>query len=141
MLGMATFTIGLSSLFLGQTDQGRSMRALAQDREAAALCGINPATTSIAALGLAAVLAGLAGIFYSSLYPLGPRDGLDLTLKALFIVVAGGMGSLRRPALAGLILGFLEAVSALFFTYISTDTVIYTLLVGYLVLKRRGRWN
>jgi branched-chain amino acid transport system permease protein len=141
MLGMATFTIGLSSLFLGQTDQGRSMRALAQDREAAALCGINPATTSIAALGLAAVLAGLAGIFYSSLYPLGPRDGLDLTLKALFIVVAGGMGSLRRPALAGLILGFLEAVSALFFTYISTDTVIYTLLVGYLVLKRGGRWN
>jgi len=141
MLGMAAFIIGLSTLFLGRTSRGRSMRALAQDRVAASLCGINPATTSMTALGLAAVLAGLAGIFYSSLYPLGPRDGLNLTLKALFIVVAGGMGSLRGPALAGLVLGFFEAVSALFITNISTDTVIYTLLVGYLVLKRGGRWK
>ncbi|MBU0698201.1 MAG: branched-chain amino acid ABC transporter permease [Proteobacteria bacterium] len=97
MLGMAALTIGLSTLFLKNTDRGRSMRALAQDREAASLCGINPAITSMTALGLASVLAGLAGIFYSSLYPLGPRDGLNLTLKALFIVVAGGMGNLRGP--------------------------------------------
>lgn len=139
LLGMAAGTIGLSALFLSKTDPGRSMRALAQDREAAAVCGINPGITSMSALGLATVLAGLAGIFYSSLYPVGPRDGIDLTLKALFIVVAGGMGNLRGPAVAGLTLGFLESFAGFFFTYTSTDTIVYSLLIFYLVYKRGGR--
>jgi len=141
MLGTAATTIGLSTLFLKKTDQGKSMRALAQDQKAASICGINPASTSITALGLASVLAGLAGIFYSSLYPLGPRDGIHLTLKALFIVVAGGMGSLRGPAVAGLILGLLEALAGFFFTYTATDTFVYVVLVCYLVLKRGGTWK
>ena len=139
LLGMATVTIGLSTLFLKKTDSGRSMRALAQDKEAASLYGINPGFTSMGALGLATILAGVAGIFYSSLYPLGPREGLDLTLKALFIVVAGGMGNLRGPAVAGLALGFIESFAGFLFTYTSTDTAVYSLLVAYLVLKRGGR--
>ena len=139
LLGMAAVTIGLSTLFLKKTDPGRSMRALAQDKEAASICGINPGFTSMSALGLATILAGLAGIFYSSLYPLGPREGLDLTLKSLFIVVAGGMGNLRGPAVAGLVLGFIESFAGILFSYTSTDTVVYSLLVFYLVVKRGGR--
>lgn len=139
LLGMAAVTIGLSTLFLKKTDTGRSMRALAQDKEAASLYGINPGLTSMFALGLATILAGVAGISYSSLYPLGPREGLDLTLKALFIVVAGGMGNLRGPAVAGLVLGFIESFAGFLFTYTSTDSVVYSLLVLYLVLKRGGR--
>lgn len=139
LLAMAVVTIGLCTLFLKKTDAGRSMRALAQDKEAASLYGINPSFTSMGALGLATILAGVAGIFYSSLYPLGPREGLDLTLKALFIVVAGGMGNLRGPAVAGLALGFIESFAGFLFTYTSTDTVVYSLLVGYLVIKRGGR--
>lgn len=139
LLGMATATIGLSTIFLKKTDLGRSMRALAQDKEAASLYGIHPGFTSMSALGLATILAGLSGIFYSSLFPLGPRQGLDLTLKALFIVVAGGMGNLRGPAVAGLALGFIESFAAYLFTYTSTDTIVYSLLVAYLVLKRSGR--
>ncbi len=139
LLIMATATIGFSTLFLKKTDLGRSMRALAQDKETASLYGIDPSFTSMSALGLATILAGLAGIFYSSLYPLGPREGLDLTLKALFIVVAGGMGNLRGPAVAGLVLGFIESFAGFLFTYTSTDTIVYGLLVAYLVLKRSGR--
>lgn len=138
LLGMVALTIGLSTLILKKTDPGRSMRALAQDKEAASLYGINPHLTSMSALGLATILAGLAGTFYSSLYPLGPREGLDLTLKALFIVVAGGMGNLRGPAVAGLILGFIESFAGVLFMSTSTDTVVYSLLVVYLVLKRSG---
>jgi branched-chain amino acid transport system permease protein len=93
----------------------------------------------MSALGLATIMAGLAGIFYSVLYPLGPRDGLDLTLKALFIVVAGGMGNLRGPAVAGLLLGLLESFAGFLFTSTSTDTIVYSLLVIYLVLKRGRR--
>jgi branched-chain amino acid transport system permease protein len=139
LLGTAAVTIGLSTLFLKKTDRGRSMRALAQDKETASLYGIHPGITSMSALGLAAIMAGLAGIFYSALYPLGPRDGLDLTLKALFIVVAGGMGNLRGPAVAGLVLGLIESFAGFFFTYTSTDTMVYSLLVIYLVLKRGRR--
>jgi len=139
LMGTAAITIGLSTLFLKKTDRGRSMRALAQDKETASLYGIHPGITSMSAMGLAAILAGLAGIFYSALYPLGPRDGLDLTLKALFIVVAGGMGNLRGPAVAGLVLGLIESFAGFFFTYTSTDTMVYSLLVIYLVVKRGRR--
>jgi len=139
LLAMAAVTICLCTLFLKKTDPGRSMRALAQDKEAASLYGINPGFTSMGAMGLATILAGVAGIFYSSLYPLGPREGLDLTLKALFIVVAGGMGNFRGPAVAGLALGFIESFAGFLFTYTSTDTVVYSLLVAYLVFKRGGR--
>ena len=125
LLGTAAITIGLSTLFLKKTDRGRSMRALAQDQETASLCGIHPGITSMSALGLAAIMAGLAGIFYSVLYPLGPRDGLDLTLKALFIVVAGGMGNLRGPALAGLLLGLLESFAGLVGSDACTGSVGY----------------
>jgi branched-chain amino acid transport system permease protein len=138
LLGMATATIGLCTLFLKKTDLGRSMRAIAQDKEVASLYGISPYFTSMNALGLATVLAGLAGIFYSSLYPLGPREGIGLTLKALFIVVAGGMGNLRGPAVAGMVLGFIESFAGFFFVYTSTDTIVYSLLVIYLVIKRSG---
>ena len=70
---------------------------------------------------------------------MGPREGLDLTLKALFIVVAGGMGNLRGPAVTGMVLGFIESFAGVLFSYTSTDTVVYSLLIVYLVLKRSGR--
>jgi branched-chain amino acid transport system permease protein len=139
LLAMAAVTISLCTLFMKKTDPGRSMRALAQDKQAAALYGINPGFTAMSAMGLAAILAGLAGVFYSVLYPLSPREGLNLTLKALFIVVAGGMGNLRGPAVAGLVLGFIESFAGFLFTYTSTDIMVYSLLVSYLAFKRGRR--
>jgi branched-subunit amino acid ABC-type transport system permease component len=90
-------------------------------------------------MGLATILAGFAGVFYSVLYPLSRREGIDLTLKALFIVVAGGMGNLRGPAVAGCLLGFIESFSGFLFTYTSTDIILYSLLVSYLAFKRGRR--
>ena len=139
LLGMAAVTISVCIFFMKKTDPGRSMRALAQDKETASLYGINPGITALSAMGLAAILAGLAGVFYSVLYPLSPREGLNLTLKALFIVVAGGMGNLRGPAVAGLVLGFIESFAGFLFTYTSTDIMVYSLLVSYLAFKRGRR--
>jgi branched-chain amino acid transport system permease protein len=139
LLGMAAVTISLCTFFMTKTDPGRSMRALAQDKETASLYGINPGFTAMIAMGLATILAGFAGIFYSVLYPVSPREGLDLTLKALFIVIAGGMGNLRGPAVAGLVLGFIESFAGFLFTYTSTDIIVYSLLVFYLAFKRGGR--
>ena len=139
LLGMAAVTISFCTLFMKKTDPGRSMRALAQDRETASLYGINPGLMAMSAMGLATILSGFAGVFYSALYPLSPREGIDLTLKALFIVVAGGMGNLRGPAIAGLALGFIESFAGFIFVYTSTDIVVYSLLVVYLAIKRGGR--
>ncbi len=139
LLALAAATISLCTLFMTKTDPGRSMRALAQDKETASLYGINPGFTAMSAMGLATILAGLAGIFYSVLYPVSPREGLDLTLKALFIVVAGGMGNLRGPAFAGLALGFIESFAGFLFTYTSTDIIVYSLLVSYLAFKKGRR--
>jgi branched-chain amino acid transport system permease protein len=139
LLALAAATISLCTLFMTKTDPGRSMRALAQDKETASLYGINPGFTAMSAMGLATILAGLAGIFYSVLYPVSPREGLDLTLKALFIVVAGGMGNLRGPAVAGLTLGFIESFAGFLFNYTSTDIIVYSLLVSYLAFKKGRR--
>ncbi len=136
VLGFDILCLGMALWFLRHTDRGLSMQALAQDREAAIIFGVAPGKTSMAALGLASLLAGVAGIFYSTVYPLGPRDGLMITLKTLFIVVAGGMGTLVGPVVSGFVLGLFEATAGLVFPPSLTETLVYALLVGYLFLRR-----
>lgn len=136
VLGFDILCLGAALMFLAHTDKGLSMQALAQDRSAAMLFGVPPGKTSAAALGLASLLAGVAGVFYSTVYPLGPRDGLMITLKALFIVVAGGMGTLAGPVVSGFVLGLVEAAAGFVFPPSLTETLVYGLLVGYLFLRR-----
>ncbi len=98
-------------LVVAKTKTGRAMRAVGEDREVAALMGIDVDRTIVATFAIGGALAGAAGIlfvfvFNQVIFIMGFLPGL----KAFTAAVLGGIGSISGAALGGLVLGVLEAI-------------------------------
>jgi branched-chain amino acid transport system permease protein len=103
-------------IFIARTRTGRSMRAVGEDREIAALMGINVDRTIVTTFAIGGALAGAAGILYILLFnQVIFTMGFFPGIKAFTAAVLGGIGSITGAALGGLILGVLEAVGPILF--------------------------
>lgn len=102
-------------LFLTKTDTGKSIRATAQDTDAAILMGVNVNRMRVLAFGIGAGLVGAAGCLFIPIYYLFPALGGQFTLIAFVITILGGLGSTFGAITGGLILGIFESMTA---TYI-----------------------
>ncbi|HEX3473502.1 MAG TPA: branched-chain amino acid ABC transporter permease [Kofleriaceae bacterium] len=120
-------------LFVMKSRFGRALRAIAQNRYAASLIGINVQRTQALAFGLGIAAVGLAGgLLLPALY-LYPEVGGQFTLKAFVIVVLGGMGSIEGAAIAGLVLGVVENLTSLYWGNqwaLVVDFVIFLLVLS-----------
>jgi branched-chain amino acid transport system permease protein len=97
--------------FVATTRTGRSMRAVAQDREIASLMGINVDRVVVITFAIGGVLAGIAGVLYALTFEqvqftMGFRPGI----AAFTAAVLGGIGSIGGAALGGFVIGLLQAV-------------------------------
>lgn len=97
---------------------GRQVRALAADREMARLSGIRAPLLSMAAFGISAVLAGLAGILIAPLSVAELTLGFGVMLNSFSAMIIGGFGSLRGVAIAAMMIGLLERLVG---GYVLTD--------------------
>ncbi len=95
--------------FLYRTWTGRALRAVSQDRQAAAVAGINPSTMSTLAFGLGTMLAGLSGASLVQVFSWLPQVGIPAAARSFVIIVLGGMGSLPGAFIGGLMVGLFEA--------------------------------
>ena len=121
-------------LFLKKTYFGKSVRATTENWKSAKLMGINVDRTYMITFALGTTLAGLAGVFVAMTQTVTPDVGMFWTLKALIVVVLAGVGSVGGAFFAGLILGVIEAVSAIF---IGAYTVALGLMIFLLILMFR----
>jgi len=120
------------SLFLSRTDMGRSIRSTAQNRDAAALCGIDVAKIYNITFGLGCAVLGIVGCVMVPFYYVSPTVGLAFGIRSFITVVLGGIGSIPGSILGGLILGVVESVAGQFVT--ATSASIFSFLIFILVL-------
>ena len=99
--------------FLTRTRLGWALRAVSQDREAAALQGISSVRISMIAIGIGAAMAGLAGALIAPLTNINPHMGHNVIITAFIVTIVGGIGSLPGAVIA-------SVVYALFHTFVTT---------------------
>ena len=130
--------IGLRFLVLN-TRVGRALRAIALDRQAAALMGINTDRVISFTFALGSALAAAAGILNAvDKGNIEPLMGLMAGLKAFVAAVIGGIGSIPGAALGGFIMAFAEMLVVLFGYSKYQEAVTFALLVGVLIFRPGG---
>lgn len=109
----AAVIIGGVFAFLQFTTFGMVVRAGMADRETVGLLGINIDRRFTIMFGIAAAVAGLAGVMYAPINSPNYHMGMDFLVLSFVVVVVGGMGSLPGAVLAGFLLGILESFAAM----------------------------
>jgi len=109
----AAVLVGGVLAFLQFTTFGMVVRAGMADRETVGLLGINIDRRFTIMFGIAAAVAGLAGVMYTPINPPNYHMGMDFLVISFVVVVVGGMGSLPGAILAGLLLGILESFASM----------------------------
>jgi branched-chain amino acid transport system permease protein len=117
---------------------GRSLRAVADDPDAATLCGVDPGRVLLLAFLAAGVLAGLAGLLDAPSHAVSVDDGVVLGLEGIAAAVLGGLGSLRGALLGGLALGVAQQVAVHAGGAALQDVVPLGVLVLLLALRPQG---
>ncbi|WP_299690615.1 branched-chain amino acid ABC transporter permease [uncultured Tateyamaria sp.] len=109
----AAIIIGAVFAFLQFTTFGMVVRAGMADRETVQLLGINIDKRFTLMFGIAAAVAGLAGVMYTPINSPNYHMGMDFLVLSFVVVVVGGMGSLPGAVLAGFVLGILESFASM----------------------------
>ena len=111
--GFSALIIGAVFAFLQFTTFGMVVRAGMADRETVGLLGININRRFTIMFGIAAAVAGLAGVMYAPINSPNYHMGMDFLVLSFVVVVVGGMGSLPGAVLAGFLLGILESFASM----------------------------
>ena len=138
--GLAILSIVSFILFMQYSKTGRALRALAQDRTAAQLMGVNVARYSMIGFALGAMLAGLVGGLLVTITGVNLGMGGPTSIKAFMMVMIGGAGVISGAIAGGIILGFMEAIGlALLYQYGDiTYLMIFVSLMIFLAIRPQG---
>ncbi|MCP4875333.1 MAG: branched-chain amino acid ABC transporter permease [Gammaproteobacteria bacterium] len=134
-------SVGALSLlwyFLTRTKLGWALRAVALDREAAALQGININRISMIAIGVGGALAGLAGALMAPLTNINPHMGHNVIITAFIVTIVGGVGSLSGAVLAAVLYALFHTFVTVYFGGTVATICGLILMVVVLIVKPTG---
>jgi len=120
------------------TRTGMAIRATAQSRELASVCGVRTRHVYAVAFGLGTALAACAGMMLSTIYAIYPDMGVDYSVRAFVVIILGGLGSMTGTLLAGLVLGVVETFAAFQLGALPATIVPFVLIVAVLLLRPAG---
>lgn len=123
-------------IFLKNTTTGKQIRAVSQNPVGAEVCGINVKRIYLLTYGLGIALAGIAGCLLTQFYSIFPTAGASFGFRALIVVVVGGLGSIPGAFFAGILLGLLEQMSALFISPSYSDMIVFITFIVILVARQ-----
>lgn len=137
ILGISLLTIGFLAWFLKNTYMGKSIRATADDPQAAALMGVSVKKTYAVAMGLSMATAAVAGLCVALKWTFYPSSGGGYLLTAFGVVVIGGMGSIPGALLAGLIFGLATVCGGANYGTLAG----YIILIVFLAIRPQGLFS
>lgn len=125
-------------LYLKKTFTGKAIRALAQQRNAAMLMGINIHKTYAIAFGIGIACVGAAGAILMPIFFVFPTVGSLFVLIAFVVVILGGYNSLVGSLVAGLVIGVIEGFSGFFISPHLKEVVYFTMFIFILIFRPTG---
>lgn len=125
-------------LYLKKTFTGKAIRALAQQRKAAMLMGIDVYKTYAIAFGIGIACVGAAGAILMPIYFVFPTVGSLFVLIAFVVVILGGYNSLGGSLVAGLIIGVIEGFSGFFISVHLKEVVYFIMFIFILIFRPTG---
>ena len=138
IFAVALVMIAAFAAFLRWTRSGMAIRALARDRDAALLMGIDADRMQSFTFGLGSALAAAAGALLGAMFNVYPTMGQLPLLKGFALVVMGGMGSVVGVFVSGLILGVAEGLTAGFLSTGYVDLVAFVTMLAVLMVHPEG---
>lgn len=135
---LALVLVGLLFAFLRYTLTGRAIRAMGQDRDAAATLGINTRQLSAVMFGLGIACAGAAGVALAMVFPFSPNTQVQWLAWAFLVVILGGLGKVENTLAAGIAVGLIQTVCTALMPFDYVYLVLYVLLAVILIVRREG---
>ncbi|WP_119459996.1 branched-chain amino acid ABC transporter permease [Rhodospirillaceae bacterium SYSU D60014] len=127
-----------AQLLIHRTKLGKAMRATFQDRDTAALMGVNINFVYTATFALGSGLAAAAGALLGPVFVVTPTMGNLAALKAFAIVILGGLGNIKGATIGGFILAFVEEMGAGYVSSGYRDAMGFLLIIIVLLFKPTG---
>lgn len=138
---LAIFFIVALLLFVQYTRAGRALRAVAQDKEAARLQGVDVKATTTLGFAIGAALAGLAGGLLITIYGVNSGVGTNISTKAFIMIMIGGAGVTSGAIVGGVLLGFAEAIGYDLLPGSLTYLLIFVAMIVFLIFKPNGLYG
>ncbi|NLL76758.1 MAG: branched-chain amino acid ABC transporter permease [Clostridiales bacterium] len=141
---IVTIIVGIAvmiilSLFISKAKAGQAMLAVAEDKGAAQLMGINVNKTIALTFAIGSALAAVAGVLLCSAYPsLTPYTGAMPGIKAFVAAVFGGIGSIPGAMIGGILLGIIEIFGKAYISSQMADAIVFAVLIIVLLVKPTG---
>jgi branched-chain amino acid transport system permease protein len=137
VLAVSIFAIAGCWLLLNKTSFGLIVRAGTRDPEMVRALGIQLAPTLTAVFALGVALAGLAGVMSAPLAGVQPAMGTEVVTAAFVVVVIGGLGSFWGVVVAGLLVGVVRGLTAIYYPP-AAEASMYLLMALILLVRPRG---
>ena len=137
-LTVSVAALGSLWFFLTRTKFGWALRAVAMDREAAELQGINTNRISVVAIGVGTALAGLAGGLIAPLTNINPHMGHNVIVTAFIVTIVGGVGSLSGAVLAAILYAMFHTLITVYLGGTIATISGLVLMVVVLIVKPTG---
>ena len=134
----AVTLVAVVTLLLLKTKTGKSVRAVAQNRHAAVLMGVNVNLVSSVVFAISSALGVAAGALIGALLALAPGVGESFAVKGFAVLILGGLGSLPGAILGGLVLGVSESLAAGFLSSAYKDVISFLIMILVLLVMPQG---
>jgi len=125
-------------IFLRWTLFGKTIRSIIENEVGAELCGIDPARTRTVIVGLAAMMAGLAGVAQGLFSSLGTEMGPEFTILGLLVAVVGGVRSINGTLAAGVLLGIVNAFASHYIGSYIAFIILLSVAIATILVRPSG---